>query len=362
MKELLGVSIIVLNYNYERFLAAAIDSALNQDHPLCEVIVVDDGSTDASRVVIARYGDRIRSVLREMNNGQVSALNSAWPLARYPILIFLDADDLLLPHAATTVASRWTPKTMKTQSPLITIDEAGRQLGNIAPKYPPNLDTAMIRSQLLRTGGSINSPASGNAYSRALLDRMSTDGAFKLDNPRKHHMDAIMECNAPLYGEVVTIYEPLAYYRIHGRNLYATNHVDEAYFTMLLDTFAIKLEYLAQRCRNVGIPFDPSVARSYSLWPIECQLSANKLTSAKDPGREPVYRILFRALRACLDAQLPASNRIIRAGWFVSVAVSPRAVARRLIALRFTITERPSWLEPLLTTLARARRVRAPIA
>jgi glycosyltransferase involved in cell wall biosynthesis len=100
MSELLGVSIIVLNYNYGRFLSAAIDSALNQDHPLCEVIVVDDGSTDDSRAVISRYGDRIRSVLGEANNGQVSALNRAWPLARHPILIFLDADDLLFPHAA----------------------------------------------------------------------------------------------------------------------------------------------------------------------------------------------------------------------------------------------------------------------
>jgi len=92
---MLGVSIIVLNYNYGRFLAEAIDSALNQNHQLCEVIVVDDGSTDNSRAVIARYGDRIRSVLRETNDGQILALKDVWPLARHPILIFLDADDLL---------------------------------------------------------------------------------------------------------------------------------------------------------------------------------------------------------------------------------------------------------------------------
>ena len=42
MSEPLGVSIIVVNYNNERFLAAAIDSALGQEYPLCEVIVVDD--------------------------------------------------------------------------------------------------------------------------------------------------------------------------------------------------------------------------------------------------------------------------------------------------------------------------------
>ena len=86
-----GVSIIIVNYNNERFLAAAIDSALGQDHPLCEVIVVDDLSTDNSRAVIARYGDRIRPVLRDTNGHQIAALNSAWPLARHPILFFLDS-------------------------------------------------------------------------------------------------------------------------------------------------------------------------------------------------------------------------------------------------------------------------------
>ena len=84
MDEPLGVSIIVLNYNYGRFLAEAIDSALNQNHPLCEVIVVDDGSTDNSRAVIARYGDRIRSVLRETNDGQIPALKVPGRLRAIP--------------------------------------------------------------------------------------------------------------------------------------------------------------------------------------------------------------------------------------------------------------------------------------
>jgi glycosyltransferase involved in cell wall biosynthesis len=351
MSDLLGVSIIVLNYNYGRFLSAAIDSALNQDHPLCEVIVVDDGSTDNSRAVISRYGDRIQSVLRETNNGQIAALNSAWPLARHPILIFLDADDVLFPQAAATVARCWTPATVKTQCPLVTIDELGRQLAHIAPKYPPNLDTATIRRQLLRAGGSILSPVTGNAYSRALLDQISTDGGFELENPREHHMDMILECNAPLYGEVITIYQPLAYYRVHGGNLYATSRVDGPHFAMLLDAFATRLGYLTQRCRSLGISFDASATRNYSLWPLECQLSAYKLTSAKNPLSEPVYHTLFRALRACLYAELPVSNRLIRAGWFVSVAVSPRVLAKRLITLRFVTTERPPWLERVLTAI-----------
>ena len=63
---------------------------------------------------------------------------------------------------------------------------------------------------------------------------------------------------------------------------------------------------------------------------------------------EPIWRTLCRALKACIDSRLPVSYRIMRAAWFVIVAISPRIIARWLIALRFISTERPGWLEPLL--------------
>lgn len=361
MDNILGVSIIVLNYNYGRFLAAAIDSALNQHHPLCEVIVVDDGSTDNSRAVIARYGDRIRSVLRETNDGQIAALNSAWPLARHPILIFLDADDVLLPHAAAIVASRWTADTVKTQSPLVTIDNAGQPVGNIAPKYPPNLDTATLRRMLLSTGGCLVSPSSGNAYSIALLEAVSRDGGFDIrKNLREFCMDFIMEYNAPFYGEVVTIYEPLACYRMHDSNDNMLNRIDKDRFDKMLRYFTLRLDYFAERCRIWEIAFDPTAARNRSIWGLECRLSADKLASFRDRPADPVWRTLSRALKACSDAELPISNRIIRAAWFLSVAISPRPLARRLITLRFLILERPLWLEPVLRAIVNTTCWRSP--
>jgi glycosyltransferase involved in cell wall biosynthesis len=349
MSEPIGVSIIVVNYNNERFLAAAIDSALGQDHPFCEVIVVDDCSKDNSRAVITGYGDRVRSVLRETNMGQIAATNSAWPLAHYPILIIVDSDDLLFPHAAATVAAVWTAATVKAQFCLAIIDKAGRQLGPVTPKYPPNLDTATIRAELLRTGGSPNSPGSGNAYSRSLLDSIYADGGFEIENPRDISMDTILECNAPFYGEVITIYEPLASYRVHDNNDSLQNTVDEARFNKMSRYFARKLDYFAGRCRMWAVAFDPVAAHKHSIWPLECRLFADKLSPDTDVLGREVWCNLYRAIKACMLLPLALTNRILHAAWLVSVAISPRFVAKRLIALRFVISERPAWFERILT-------------
>ena len=237
-------------------------------------------------------------------------MNSAWPLARYPIVIFLDADDVLLPHAAATVVELWTEATVKAQFPLETVDEAGRRLGHITPRFPHELKNAALRAALLDTGQSPSSPGSGNAYSRSLLTRLDADGGFDLENPREHHMDSILECNAPFYGEVVTIHEPMGCRRIHHSNMYAVNALDSARFAMMIDTFVVKLDYLARRCRVWGLAFDPAAARNHSLWLLECRLVMNKLAPANDPSREPTRYILYHGLKAHGDDDVPAKTRV----------------------------------------------------
>lgn len=351
MSEPCGVSIVVVNYNNADFLEAAIDSALGQNYPLCEVIVVDDCSTDNSRAIIARYDDRVRSMLRENNGGQVVAQDSAWPLARYPILIFLDSDDVLFPHAAATIAGIWTPETAKAQFPLSTIDKVGRQLGHVAPKYPPNLDTATIKAELLRTGGSPNSVGSGNAYSRSLLARICADGGFDLENPRDFHMDALLECNAPFYGEVVTLYEPLACYRIHSNNIYAISGIEDARFAAKCRNQELKTDYIARRCERWGIAFDPAAARKGSVWLQECRLFAAKLS--EDPADQPISMTLCRAIEAYIGTPMPFAYRIFRIAWLVSVAAAPRVLASRLLAFRFVPDQRPAWIEQLLAVIVK---------
>jgi glycosyltransferase involved in cell wall biosynthesis len=99
--RLTGVSVIIPAYNYAQYLPMAIDSALGQSCQSLEVIVVDDGSTDQTRAVVAAYGDRVRYIY-QANAGLSAARNTGIQNATHPFLILLDADDQLLPERAAS--------------------------------------------------------------------------------------------------------------------------------------------------------------------------------------------------------------------------------------------------------------------
>jgi len=92
-----SISIVITCYNHARFLGEAIESALAQTPPPAEVIVVDDGSTDDSREVAARYPS-VRC-MTQTNAGVAVARNTGWRASRGEYVVFLDGDDRLVPGA-----------------------------------------------------------------------------------------------------------------------------------------------------------------------------------------------------------------------------------------------------------------------
>lgn len=91
-------SVLMPAYNREKYVAQAIESVLSQVFTDFELFVIDDGSTDRTPQILESYGERVK-VLRQANSGPEVARNKAAALAQGEYLVFLDSDDLLLPHA-----------------------------------------------------------------------------------------------------------------------------------------------------------------------------------------------------------------------------------------------------------------------
>jgi glycosyltransferase involved in cell wall biosynthesis len=100
------ISCIIPVFNGERYLGQSLDSILAQTYRPIEVIVIDDGSTDGTRQLVASYGDRVR-YFWQPNAGPPRARNFGLRLAQGEFVAFLDADDLWQPDKLSLQMARF---------------------------------------------------------------------------------------------------------------------------------------------------------------------------------------------------------------------------------------------------------------
>lgn len=101
------VSVLIPAYNAERYLSEALDSVLTQTWPRLEVIVVDDGSEDATLEVACGYeSESVKVIAQPENRGQTAALNRALEEAGGDYIQYFDADDILAPGKIETQVRR----------------------------------------------------------------------------------------------------------------------------------------------------------------------------------------------------------------------------------------------------------------
>lgn len=91
------ISVVIPTYNYGRFVAEAIESALGQSLTPLEIIVIDDGSTDDTGTVVQAFGDRVRYI-GQKNAGVCAARNRGVAESGGELIAFLDADDIWEPE------------------------------------------------------------------------------------------------------------------------------------------------------------------------------------------------------------------------------------------------------------------------
>lgn len=204
------VSAVVVNYNYGRFLRDSIDSALNQTYSNVEVLVVDDGSTDNSRDIIATYGSRVIPVLKE-NGGQASGFNAGFMRSKGDIICFLDADDVWLPRKLEAVVGKSIekPDAILIHHAFQRVDESLCAFGKILPL---SFLQGNVGNEVLRSGGCWPfPPPAAMAFRRSFLTSCMPipEALF-----RSRAESCLAYC-APLCGPIAAIETPLCLYRRH---------------------------------------------------------------------------------------------------------------------------------------------------
>jgi glycosyltransferase involved in cell wall biosynthesis len=265
MTERPRVTILLNNYNYGDFLAASIDSALNQTYPNTEVVVVDDGSTDESRTVIACYAGHVIPVLKS-NGGQASAYNAGFAASSGEVVCLLDSDDTLYPTAVEqAVHALAEPRVVKAQWPLAVIDAEGSPTGELSTKRtPPDGD---LREMVRQDGPFYDFDlTTGAAYAREMLAQVLPAP----EPPYRNGADVYLITLAPIYGLIRNVTEPQGTYRAHGRNNYRGRKLNEDRVSNYIARFEANCLVLAEHFRRQGQAVEPSIWREQNfnyLWP-----------------------------------------------------------------------------------------------
>ena len=206
------VSIVVPSYNHAGYLKAAIDSILAQDYPRIELIVIDDGSTDASPNILRGYGSRFHWEI-QANQGQVATLNRGWLMSKGEIIGYLSADDLLLPGAvgAAVRCLQAQPDAALAYCDFNLIDPDSAVVRRVrAPDFDYRRMVVEIECP----------PGPGAFFRRGAFEKAGT-----WNTQFKQMLDYEYWLRLGLHGRFVRIPEVLAAYRVHpGSQSFAASH------------------------------------------------------------------------------------------------------------------------------------------
>ncbi|GAB1545542.1 hypothetical protein NUACC21_82180 [Scytonema sp. NUACC21] len=212
------VSVLIANYNYERYIEETLESTLSQTYPHFEVIVCDDGSKDNSCEVIERYvqkDSRIK-LIRQPNGGVASALNTVYRHSSGEILCLLDADDVWMSNKLekTVAAFQSQPKSGFIIHDVFQIDGQG-ELIKPTPMVQ-NLASGWMALSALDNGGYVDRipPASALSIRREVAQLI-----FPMNEAFTRNADSLIFRLAPFVTEIGSVSEVLSKFRLHGANL-----------------------------------------------------------------------------------------------------------------------------------------------
>lgn len=334
---MMKVSILINNYNYANFVGQCIESALAQDHDDVEVIVADDCSTDDSAAVIRAFGDRVIPILKQVNAGHAAAFNSGFAACSGGLVMFLDADDYLYPHAATTLLAAWRPGVAMIQGLLDIVDGDGVRTG-LFPSDPAILERGELAGSLIRRGRVEAVVTSGLAFDRSVLERVMPvpEQGFR------QGADGYLASVVPLFGTVAVSLSPIAAYRQHSGNhsQFSKRVAARARWQIEHD----RHRHAAIRTTAAGI----GMAAAADMGAADDQHLGARLASLRlEPADHPVShdragRLARLGAWASLTGPGPLWRRGAVALWFLAAGNLPGAMARPVIEWRLLPSTRPT--------------------
>lgn len=326
------ISVIIPCYNYGHYVAETIESVLAQTRPADEIVVIDDGSSDNSLEVAQGYADRV-TVVPQANAGHIAARNNGVNHATGDVIIFLDADDTLLPDALAQVAQHWAPDVAKVQYDLELIDGAGESLGRLQCGFDREYSPGEIAAEFARTGTYRWPVMSGNAYARGLIDRF-------LGVPPPQAQDGLLNTLAPLYGRIITIPRPLGQYRHHTNSVSRQGGGSDGGkfpdFPVRIQRrraeFQLLRDYAAET--KTPLPQGDLIDNELTFVGYKAMAKALRMPYEQD-DRESRVSILAHIYAMLLRGQYKTKTRILQALWYSALTVSPPDIARKMIRKRF---------------------------
>ena len=327
MAEPIKISIVISNYNYGRYLPQCLDSVRAQTYPHVECIVVDDGSTDDSREVIARYPEFTH--VFKANAGQAKALETGFDACGGDVIVFLDSDDFLFPQACAEIARLWDNDLVSLHYRL-QIFENDTATSRTWPEDRFRKGREQIDC-LFRFGYVPTAPTSGNAYARSYVRWMFDEVA----GLSLQWLDICFAYAAPLAGPTRHCESAFGGYRIHGSNLTGWTRRRTVRHMKLGLLHAFHAQDIARRLaqrQNLAVPRWDFLTGSYEL-KFYLLTRGGQQQAMELPPRSPLA-CAVHAARSFLTMPGSWIRRIGNAALVFIFAAAPLAF-RRVIAERF---------------------------
>lgn len=319
------LAVVIPCWNYEDYVGRAIASVLDQGRDDCELVVVDDGSTDGSWDAIVATGVK---AFRIPNGGARAACLYGLDRTTAPFVLFLDADDELKPGALDIALAHLDPGVAKLQFALTRIDRDGNIISGAIPSLTAFRQREELVERVLLSGAYTTPPTSGNIFRRDVCELLRESEYDKF-------VDGVTVFAAPFLGDVVSLPNQLGLYRVHDRNDSGLGReLDPALLQRDLQRFSARMDHLQIIAARYGLGDRISKTEDTRIY------LERSFYLAIASGQRPSFRTFRRLLVRHWQEQPPSRARLALTAFFMLAMMLPLRRAQQGLAYRLGATQR----------------------